>query len=1840
MKKRIIAGASVLLCAGLVIGALYGTGNFTTRADSSRLYGVQQIVNDLGTDDFEVLEVVPDEAYASMGYYVSNSEPGIAAELLQTTASESERKTLVNTLYSRLMTDGILKQNPSIQYDEQIYTPDDIEEWTVIDYYTNNNGYAEERTGSYVLATSKNLDTGDYYYSPELTVNVSVESVTEVNSNVITGDALATYSLGAGDTIRVAISVTNGRSFELQNIPVSLNGSRVENFTIVSLGDMERGTVYADYLVQATDSVLEFSATAKTDNSAANVYSSNTLRINAASVSDVSGISINPTVTKVVQADGAEIAGMDLDSYVFENGDLVSSSVVLVSDTKVSDISVYSEKAATGLVADHAWLTWNQDVNDQKWYATFMYDYLYTDAADVLTAKQFVGGGITTEAATNVMYPDNFVLNPGVSTSPYIWVDDANGTTTNVAINKLYYRTSVQSTDLFAQDVFGLNPDIEDQAELIKHISVQSMTISELEEALNNNQLSLDSVDLLYISNSSVFGDMNAYPEVMGYSASNDIHAETEQLLYEYAVNAGLPTIVDATLLSSTAPQMKTLAQSILNAAALIADSTYTSPSTNYSMPSNTNGLAAQNVFVTTGGTLVTNTLRTQLFEYKSNRNADGENILKGMKSIVEEIQTDNFYNAANGESYTEEYSVNSYGVETVKVSKATIIKYILNFADRRVLLYKDSIRVLDLEPTKYSTLSETKIRQWLGINGDPSAKLQNIEIIQMSTSEFIGKLEDLIENYDMIYVGSCIGPSGADGAMYQSNNNTVYNDTDMNKLIYTHVGDLVQIKMIETSKHCSTGFKGILDVYKKDALDHIQTRYSGNDITEDKYNELINYANSGYPVVFDEKFFTGTSVNTTYIDDSSYLCKFMKYCMGEAGLTTTLSEEQAIQKYGSTQACVADGYSESVVTTTTSGGYRLENVIYGAANGAGLETDRLYCLVGSDTNDFKSGLAYDIAGDDDNIVRVADDVSLDVGKAIDSRYVWRLTSDGKLQNVLTQKYLNVPYVVDWEPSIMSDSGSTFVTSYDGDSNTWTIKSRRGTEDWYLFCDCTVHRVSDLVNGGYVGNFWSVYPVSELTVTNIIRSYTKTTGGTEALNNAMKTSGTYTINKLVKYINMPRLNLVMTSVPTKYESTTNNGVLADISWLDVSQGHYLRYEFEFSNTSESTGKSSKYSVNLYIDINADGQYLDTELIDSLDVRETNTGKIVDANNLQSGVRYSVSRELPDSYVGLLPWKLKVSLNEENGASAKVHASAIGYTAIKPESVKKIKVLQVMMSNDDTKNVNLRTNDTFKPLINNLRTQKLYDLDITAISTDDLDNQAASYASANAFYNGYLKQYHMLIFGFSDMYDDISNDKALNGVLEFIDAGKSVMFAHDTTSFSNGYGSSAERAWSQKINALVRSEMGMDRYGVTDIAELETKSANYTMDSALASAIVNNNKDTASKPTTIGTGDTYYEVQGFTDTFIARYLAFDDGVDGKKKYFLNTNTTDNKVGSVSQVNQGQITCYPYNVNIDGGITTRAPYGSNSSYYVEDLNKLSVATTHCQYYQLDYNYDTNNDGTNDLVVWYALAGGIYDNLPNDVRNSYYLYSVGNVMYTGMGHDAPNVSDREAQLFINAIIASYTAGTQDPSVTIVKDTNSKNSVLEVVYRTFDEDVSSSGSLTDDPNASEEYENFAFYVNDVNVIQGRKLIDVWYCHEVSQSAYNAAVAAAGSAKAAENAGYFVAIENGVTYYLKAFSADSSSSDYIGYVLQNYQNRVGNNVLVGAKVKASWIDSALVNSGEKDENKAYVANNEQYYINPARIWIAARTTLDYSSTNKEDEVTNVVFDNVTFKKRTLTNLD
>ena len=174
-----------------------------------------------------------------------------------------------------------------------------------------------------------------------------------------------------------------------------------------------------------------------------------------------------------------------------------------------------------------------------------------------------------------------------------------------------------------------------------------------------------------------------------------------------------------------------------------------------------------------------------------------------------------------------------------------------------------------------------------------------------------------------------------------------------------------------------------------------------------------------------------------------------------------------------------------------------------------------------------------------------------------------------------------------------------------------------------------------------------------------------------------------------------------------------------------------------------------------------------------------------------------------------------------------------------------------------------------------------------------------------------------------------------------------------------------------------------------------------------------------------------------------------------------------------------------------------------------------------------------------------------------------------------------------------------------------DNKNTSIDYIYRTFDETS---------PSDNDQDESFAFYIDDTNMIQGTKTIEVWYYYEIPEKDYKAVLAASGTVEKTNAAGYYeVKDDAGNLVYLKAYSKDE-----IGNVLSEYVTTVQNKTALQVTAKAGWINSHLKNAAEGN----------------ATIWIGAFTKLDYAAVNKEIEYTDRVFDCVTFKKRNLTILD
>ena len=879
------------------------------------------------------------------------------------------------------------------------------------------------------------------------------------------------------------------------------------------------------------------------------------------------------------------------------------------------------------------------------------------------------------------------------------------------------------------------------------------------------------------------------------------------------------------------------------------------------------------------------------------------------------------YINSENKIRDTENKAGNKYELFDKKISKAIVISYIVSYADKRQEVQeKTSLNVLDIEPGAVSdestnAITYDMIKKWVGAGNCPSK--ENVTITRVTSSEFIGRIEDL-NNYDMIYMGLVCDNNNKD-----ENGDTVYNDSDMNGLIYTNVGD---VAVVDPSIYLN-GHAGLLENdythngIKRTALDktltplsdekHAQAintyRYSGNDLTEKKKEQLENYVKAGYPLVLGKGIIDERQVNDKYIDNCSVIYEFFNEVMNQENVFNVNIEN---------------------------------NVSAGFVNSLAVEKPRI-------------------------VLKQMDKVKL----------------DDKLKN-----------------------------------------------------DTEFDEVKD--------------------------------------------------NKLI------------------FEFTVNNDGGVD--------------------------PNAQFELSLLLDINSDGKFSETqEKIAANDMKLYRDGQLVEPTRaddqsydyyIQAGtMNYKLEYELPNGYVGVIPWKLKTS----QATNEFRYDSKSGYFYRKNTVEKeKIKILQIDTErtkvnkdkdgNDkkvSTSTFNMADNKIFKDLLS-----KVDDFDV------NIDHVYAN-EYAKSYTDGYLNHYDMLVLGFGDMYSITNTNGCVDGIRNYIKSGKPVLFTHDTTSFSNA--SVGRNIWGYDFNIIIRDVVGMDRYGIlsneglqsgatltqNDSTSVLVNGSNKTIDTLFTEAkdyAKKNHTDIAYKPKS-NKSVIVRQNQGFTYLNLSKYQSADTKYNNYycyKGFKSNSYETTRAV----QVNQGQITSYPFKIP----------------------ETLAVAKTHRQYYQLDLNQDSDNDGESDIVVWYTLSDDKkygtenwpyhpYNASPKDVRNNYYIYTMGNVTYSGVGHSTVGSSEDEMKLYINTLIAAYSVGTHAPSVSVKEAPDEGARDLNNIYVTIDEAVEqeniannadNNSAIVHDPNETNPTETVYFSIKDTNMVRGHEYTNEYvdFCVPVEKSDYDAA--------------------------------------------------------------------------------------------------------------------------------------
>ena len=1195
------------------------------------------------------------------------------------------------------------------------------------------------------------------------------------------------------------------------------------------------------------------------------------------------------------------------------------------------------------------------------------------------------------------------------------------------------------------------------------------------------------------------------------------------------AVENYCPTVVDVALAQSdlAGSNMDDLARAVLGATALYstdADKCFVEES-----------VLCYNA--STLGALAGNTLGAVIASGKTS----------GFEAVLEEIKYDNFLRGQQN------LSADNRLPEALTVGN--LLRYIINFSGQRTVSAKTSMKVLDIEPGGTSTgaLSADDVYEWLGGSAG-TIKKANITIDTMSTYEFVGTLADLNEEYDLIYVGAALDSFNTNSA----GTSTLFNDETMNGLIYMNIGD---------SYRTYYDLCGLLDrdYYGSSNItssgDSNLFRFSGNDLTAIRADDLKEFAAAGYPVILADALvddgagsnmqYTATLKATARDNGEVYLSVILtgpngavptakEYTWYKNNAATTYSTAQssitvnAPQSGSDSYYCVVsveNGTSATTNTLTVSSrsGWVFEQDSSGESSFYGskeytakitLKNGKLTASLTDSAGNTPAGVTYqwqrwqdaykggywrDLSGATSSSYTLNQDgyyrctFTLN-GSSEKSNYVYverrgnySITTGNTSTTVklpgtemsvslatssadgtITANVSGVPsgaslYYYWYKYDAYYDRYYYFTDGY-GDSYRTIDADVYGEGSYY----CVAYYNYNNSNNGWVsarsntveatkggvsvtdnntpgtGTFTSLDAIDAAAVDNCSYMYSALSGimGYENVMSAKTIAGSEAT--LLRYLNLSKPSITLTASPATY-SIDDDGNMTSLS-RDANGYCHLTYTFSIKNETEATPGTTTYDCRLFLDQNSDGKYREDEEITDTVIRNANSALMyADANgvySLKANTQYTLTRQMPASYVGVIPWKLSVV---KNGASG-IHASVSGYTRAAPNAntqVEEINILQINSVSNNTYSLDLsdqlkttsgtgyRAADgrTYKGLFGKLIADvEDFNIQITTVTSSNV-NSKGSQSQIEA----YLDNYDMLIIGFADVYTDLSSDTA-KAIVSFAE-DKAVLFTHDTTSPTNvsnsvsipsvsGHG--AMSRWGYYFNTILRPVVGLDRYGITSsyrsTLKTQTGSTNY---SGSAASIIKAGY-TAAWDAKSALGSTVAETQG-----LSNYLLLSQGYGNKYGVAAGVlSISSGRTTRVTQVNEGQITTYPYNVNT-------ADFGGSGSY-------ITVAKTHEQYYQINLNSD-------DIVVWYCLANDTANNVGymtyNDAVNGYYIYTKGNITYSGMGHFAygNDANDyytggstayiNEAKLFVNTMIAAYRTVSESPNVSFTNDSGGES-------------------------------------------------------------------------------------------------------------------------------------------------------------------------------------------------------
>lgn len=1629
--KKYIAG---ILTIALAAGVCQSYGSMEVSAQEMTLPGIEKLVQDtVASSDgtFHILEIVPSKSDASIGYLIGGEEPVSDGRKLSELPAASERISAMAAINSNSLGDLAGSNGPVSfsLYNESGSRTEEIRGSFVKN--TENNGqytYTQTEPVYRLFREGDSNERYDRYSAIEASgaSNENKQSVSPVFSKVsgVTGGNLEMTIGDAADALTALAPTRYALTPYDENSDGSMNGINTTAFNADNYVGREVYTrtaaddvyTYLGKVVYGRDLpagyAIQSTAITSEDTSGASE------NLGEATIAESSGL---VTAASASGNDAAAESGNGMQTFSVRStsgNDMVTSEqrIMTASDPSSEQNNLYILNMSN--TTPIPWATWTANPGGTGSYTLntpadgyFVYftentsgeyyvskvtlsntngDYKLIDSYQ----KNDNGKYVLESSGTMQVYTHN---EPGYEASnSYDFIgDNAKEALDTVAYdggfyNKEWFKKQVLNLSGTSRYESGSASGTSEDIDQLK-IEVTTLTVEELAKLVNPDVeayygVDLDSVDLIYLSgkgtyttidNSTVskesraavaryiakkaFGiiddagtrsDFAIVPVIMDYSFYTDNVRAKNKELANLALTLLRVSDTSTALAKSIADKdndgfwTKDLdkddyikeVNKIIQAAGTAAGKTAGNATSNTADQENSDKLTLDKLkeFLTENVYLYNNSTGNTAYvasDYLTDISGNKDRAWI-YSAVLKEIQYENFLAEKNRNTSTKLKE---------EITKASITRYILNWYMHRVTV-KSEITVLDLEPCyDFDADLDKTIKKFMGMGDTYTGK---INIRKMASAEFIGKIEDLNEQYDMIYLGAKTGTMNT-----YENGRTKYNDsTTMDGLIYSHVGDYYDYSgesYNDQHRLQDASLNHKINDNSEDKNNKSTTyRGPGNDMNSTKYKELLQYVQAGYPVVIADVFLNDAKDDASQktMDKNSYFYQFVQQIVS--------AKDAKTDEYLYWQKNV---FAESQLLAESSDLEERQRRFCNYLNLSKLSVDWVTNISGE--RPYPEELSY---GDNQN------DPNQTYLSAIDGKY--------QLQYIFT---------------LDNRVASSVTASYD--------------------CKLFVDKNSD-------GRFL----------------------GSDAIGNNSSNSEELTgINVYIR--NGDAWN--------KVEPINNNG-----------SAHY----------------------------------------------ELRTGNV-----------YKVMRQLPDDYVGVIPWKIVFYDN----ADPLVRTAKSGYTAVQVQGDrKKIRILQ--LKSDNGNNWDLKYDGTFQSYISNL---KDWDVQVDSVSVTELlkdrlhiyDNNISDTDIENCYVESYkyFQKYDMLILGFADSYrfgyyyqhsdvtgsqkDDHTNlyTPLLSGarknlavgraVRDYIESGRSVLFTHDTTSYINDMYSrvqyndngDAEKNnngwyWGYEFNKTIRASVGLDRYGelkeyyqqMVNWAPNDTERQHYQK---YLETLKTYQYDTLKIP---NTDINLNQKEGLTKYTVVRFLRKQlDSLQGNKSYKGSLFPVNNELlydagfkgtyrdwgdgwnkasymlkgdycleGAskpalkATQVNEGQITQYPYLISKDE---------------IKEINQrksLKVSSTHYQWLQPNMELDRDGDGRSDIVVWYCLSDiydsnvqstNIYSICPNDVVNNYYIYTMGNVTYSGAGHSRPD-EGAEMKLFVNTIIAAYNAGVSAPRISFRDD------------------------------------------------------------------------------------------------------------------------------------------------------------------------------------------------------------